>query len=66
MPRAPRRPLFSSGSNGPVPSDGVTRWDPASGSPSSLVAPPHHALSHHPVTEALLTAASHLGEKGSH
>lgn len=29
-------------------------------------APPHHALSHHPVPEALLTAASHLSEKGSH
>lgn len=29
------------------------------------LAPAHHALSHHPVTEALLTAASHLGERES-
>lgn len=63
----PQHPLFFSGCNGPAPSDSTPRWDPCQWqsrlSGSASLASPHHALSHHPVTEALLTAASHLGEK---
>lgn len=68
MPRAPSGPRSPLGLTVPFPLTlaATTGWDSASGSPSSLLAPPHHALSHHPVTEALPTAASRLGEKGSH
>lgn len=64
LPRKSWCPSLSSGSNGLTPSNSNTRGSPASDSPSSPGGPPHHALSHHPVTEALLTATSQLVRKG--